>query len=147
MGSASSLHRCTTVAICSSQTLGAVSGLPEAASFSHRSARHGLVSWRCAELRSLLHVSEDLLSPFHSQPVEGGLGVHRSLASSPSCDTSAVRMLQQRSCCLCRCSDQVVVTRVGKPGFHLIIMPTSGEGGEDEENDKGPTGRSHIIHP
>lgn len=74
MGSASSLRRRTTVAILSSQTLGAASGLPEAALFSHRSARYGLVSWRCAELRSFLRVSEDLLSPFPSQPVERRLG-------------------------------------------------------------------------
>lgn len=90
----------------------AVSSLPEVP-FNHLSALYYLVLLRCVGLCSLLHVLSDLLSPFSSQLL------HRAGQASPSWDTSAVRMLR-------RCSDQIVLTLVGKSEFHLIIRQTSG---------------------
>lgn len=52
--------------------------------------------------------------------------VQSSLSCLPSWDTSAGRMLQQRSRCLgADVLIQIVVTLVGKPGFYLIITQTS----------------------
>lgn len=92
-----------------------VSSLPEVP-FNHVSALYYLVLLRRVGLCSLLHVSQDLLSPFSCHPFTA---LHRAGHSSSSRDTSAVRMLR-------RCSDQIVLTLVGKAGFHLIIAQTSG---------------------
>lgn len=110
--------------LCS--TVRAVSGLPDAP-FNHLSARYYLVLWKCAGLCSFLHVSKDLLSRFYSQPFK------RASACTPQARSfSFLRHHCSRNAAeafllpLHRCSDQFVVTLVGKLGFHLIILPTSG---------------------
>lgn len=130
MGSASSLHQWTTVAICSSQTPGAASGLPEGC-FLQSLER---TSWSCLEEVC-----------WTSQPPTRVGGSSFTISQS-TCRRRLGRAPQPRVFSLLRhrCSQNAAAALLlplqmfgpgcrepgwAKPGFHLIIMPTSGEGG------------------